>query len=50
MGLLSKLAREAGAAVVVVTHDPRLRGVADRIFMMEDGTLIEETPATREAP
>ena len=34
-------ASEAGTAVVVVTHDLRLRAMMDRIFLMEDGFLTE---------
>jgi putative ABC transport system ATP-binding protein len=37
--LLCGHARENGAAVVIVTHDPRVSGVADRELWMEDGVL-----------
>jgi putative ABC transport system ATP-binding protein len=30
-----------GRAVVVVTHDPRVYGFADRIARMEDGRIVE---------
>jgi putative ABC transport system ATP-binding protein len=40
MRLLADLARERGAAVLVVTHDPRILSVADRIITMEDGIVI----------
>jgi putative ABC transport system ATP-binding protein len=40
MNLLSGLARERGASVLVVTHDTRIMGVADRIVTMEDGIII----------
>lgn len=39
MELLSGRARQAGAAVVVVTHDPRVAAAADRVLRMEDGRL-----------
>ncbi|HVC61182.1 MAG TPA: ATP-binding cassette domain-containing protein [Acetobacteraceae bacterium] len=39
MELVSELARERGLAVVVVTHDTRILGVADRILSMEDGQI-----------
>jgi putative ABC transport system ATP-binding protein len=39
--LLSGEARRRGAAVVIVTHDQRLRAVVDRILWMEDGRLRE---------
>lgn len=41
MGLLHSLAKEDGATVVIVTHDPRIVDVADRIAYMEDGQLRE---------
>ena len=37
--LLQGLAREQGCAVLMVTHDPRILDVADRIVQMEDGRL-----------
>jgi putative ABC transport system ATP-binding protein len=40
MKLLSRLARDQGAAVLIVTHDTRNLGVADRIITMEDGIVI----------
>ena len=37
--LLQELARDQGCAVLMVTHDPRILDVADRILQMEDGQL-----------
>ncbi len=37
--ILHDIARDAGCAVVVVTHDPRAEDVADRILWLEDGAL-----------
>jgi putative ABC transport system ATP-binding protein len=37
--LLQKLAKERGRTVLLVTHDPRIVDVADRIAYMEDGCL-----------
>jgi putative ABC transport system ATP-binding protein len=37
--LLSESARERGAMVLVVTHDPRLVPYADRVFELADGQL-----------
>jgi putative ABC transport system ATP-binding protein len=37
--LLRRLAREEGCAVLMVTHDPRILDVADRLVQMEDGRL-----------
>jgi putative ABC transport system ATP-binding protein len=42
MAILSAIARERGRAVLVVTHDPRLFGFADRIVTIEDGALTGE--------
>lgn len=39
MTLLAQSARERRKAVVVVSHDTRLREIADRIIWMEDGRL-----------
>jgi putative ABC transport system ATP-binding protein len=37
--LLQRLAREQGCSVLMVTHDPRILDVADRLVQMEDGRL-----------
>jgi putative ABC transport system ATP-binding protein len=39
MELLRDLATNAGRAVVVVTHDPRLERFADRVIRVEDGHI-----------
>ena len=39
--LLRRLAREQGCSVLMVTHDPRILDVADRLVEMEDGRLSE---------
>ncbi|MBM5793038.1 MAG: ATP-binding cassette domain-containing protein [Cyanobacteria bacterium M_surface_7_m2_037] len=39
--LLQRLAREQGCAVLMVTHDPRILDIADRLVRMEDGRLSE---------
>ncbi len=39
MMILHDIARDDGCAVVVVTHDPRLEDIADRILWLEDGAL-----------
>ena len=39
--LLRRLAEEAGRSIVIVSHDARLREVADRILWLEDGTFRE---------
>jgi putative ABC transport system ATP-binding protein len=40
--LLHHAARERDAAIVVVTHDPRLEAHADRIIHMEDGKILND--------
>lgn len=39
--LLRRLAKEGGCTVLMVTHDPRILDVADRILNLEDGMLKE---------
>jgi putative ABC transport system ATP-binding protein len=41
--LLRRLAEEDGRSIVIVSHDDRLRQVADRILWLEDGTFRELT-------
>lgn len=36
------LGRDQGRAIVIVTHDHRLRQIADRVLWLEDGRLTEE--------
>ena len=45
MTILSAIAKQRGRAVLVVTHDPRLFGFADRILHIEDGSITQEEPA-----
>jgi putative ABC transport system ATP-binding protein len=44
MDLLTRLARERGTTVLVVTHDNRIFHYADRVVAIEDGALVEEAP------
>jgi putative ABC transport system ATP-binding protein len=37
--LLRRIATEEGRSVVLVSHDPRLRDVADRVLWLEDGAF-----------
>ncbi len=37
--ILHDIARDEGCAVIMVTHDPRVEDVADRILWLEDGVL-----------
>ncbi len=40
MELMTGLAREQGATVVIVTHDARIAAYADRVAMVRDGLVI----------
>jgi len=39
--------RDAGAAVVLVTHEPRFAGWADRVLFLRDGQIVDEAVAAR---
>ncbi|GGG21094.1 ABC transporter [Caldovatus sediminis] len=39
--LLRDLARSRGVPILMVTHDPRILDIADRIVAMEDGRIVE---------
>jgi putative ABC transport system ATP-binding protein len=41
--------RDAGAAVVLVTHEPRFAGWADRVVFLRDGKVIDEAHAGRDS-
>ena len=43
--ILRRLGSEQGKAVLVVSHDERLRAIASRVVRVEDGRLHEETAA-----
>jgi putative ABC transport system ATP-binding protein len=48
MQLMQRLARERGRAVVIVTHDSRMRSYANRIVHMADGRISsDERPSLR---
>ena len=38
--LLTDLARQRGVPILMVTHDPRILDIADRIVAMEDGRIV----------
>ena len=42
IGLLRRAATQHGAAVICVTHDPRLEAWADRVIKLEDGKIIDD--------
>ncbi|HHP7243391.1 MAG TPA: ABC transporter ATP-binding protein [Elainellaceae cyanobacterium] len=39
ISLLRHLAKEGGCTVLMVTHDPRIQDIADRVLYLEDGVL-----------
>ncbi len=41
MRLLRKIAREQGRSVVIVSHDQRIKDIADRVLWLEDGRFKE---------
>jgi putative ABC transport system ATP-binding protein len=40
--LLQRAAKQHGAAVICVTHDPRLQAYADRVIHIEDGRILDD--------
>ena len=40
--LLRRAAKQHGAAVICVTHDPRLEAFADRVIHIEDGRILDD--------
>ncbi|MGB7416118.1 MAG: ABC transporter ATP-binding protein [Thermosynechococcaceae cyanobacterium] len=50
MELLRKLAKEEGCTVLMVSHDPRIIDVADRVVYLEDGMIIPEQKAAVHEP
>ncbi len=42
--LLRDLARSRGVPILLVTHDPRILDIADRIIEMEDGRILPGSP------
>jgi putative ABC transport system ATP-binding protein len=45
MALLRRLAHERDRSVVIVTHDSRMLGYADRIVRLEDGRIVDDDEA-----
>jgi len=45
--LLQRAAKAHGAAVICVTHDPRLEAYADRIVHIEDGRILDDVKPAR---
>ena len=47
--LLREAASVRGAAVICVTHDPRLEAYADRVIHIEDGRILDDVRRTPDA-
>jgi putative ABC transport system ATP-binding protein len=43
--LLRDLAKSRGVPILMVTHDPRILDIADRVVSMEDGRIVENALA-----
>jgi putative ABC transport system ATP-binding protein len=47
MRLLRKIAKEQGRSVIIVSHDQRIKDIADRVLWLEDGEFKQmQTMAT----
>lgn len=46
--LLHDIARDQGVSVLIVTHDPRVEDIADRILWLEDGKIIDRKEETHQ--
>lgn len=44
MMLFHNIAKEEGRAVVIVSHDERIKDIADRVLWIEDGSVSEAPP------
>jgi putative ABC transport system ATP-binding protein len=42
MALLSRLNRERGITIVMVTHEPELASVATRVLLFRDGNVVAD--------
>jgi putative ABC transport system ATP-binding protein len=40
--LLKEIASQTGVTVVVASHDPNVQEAADRIYVLQDGRLVQE--------
>ncbi len=43
MRLLRSIAKEQGRSIVIVSHDQRIKDIADRVLWLEDGTFAQAT-------
>jgi putative ABC transport system ATP-binding protein len=45
VGLLQRLGRERGTTTLLVTHDTKVKDLADRILRLEDGRVVDDRPS-----
>jgi putative ABC transport system ATP-binding protein len=45
MRLLRRIAKEEQRSVIIVSHDQRIKDIADRILWLEDGTFKDNAAA-----
>jgi putative ABC transport system ATP-binding protein len=48
--LIQRAAKQFGAAVICVTHDPRLEAYADRVIHLEDGLITDDRRVDHASP
>jgi peptide/nickel transport system ATP-binding protein len=48
--LLKEVASQTGVTVVVASHDPNVQEVADRIYVLQDGWLVQEIERKEQEP
>lgn len=48
MMLFHNIAKEEGKSVIIVSHDPRIKDIADRILWIEDGKITDAPPEPAE--
>ena len=46
LALLDRLTRQAGKNLILVTHSPEAASLADRIFCLREGRLVEQAPTS----
>ena len=45
MAMIAELPARYGTAVVLVTHEPRFASYADRVVLVRDGLIVDQTPS-----